>query len=104
MISEYPEEKTYKGFINNDIISYLEDDKTKVEVDLNKKIITRDNDEKLLVIDYRRQVIHITLKEYNYSLDMNVSNVEDKYKDNCFSLKYELEKKIIEYILEYEEI
>ena len=103
-ISDSLEEKCYEGIINNAIISYVEDSKTKVEVDLNNRIIKREDFEKALVIDYHQNNIHLNLKEYNYELDMPIESIKEEYIDNNFSLKYKVEDKIVEYILEYEEI
>lgn len=104
MISEFPEEKKCEGFLNDGIISYIEESKTKVEVDLNNRKVSRDSFDKLLVVDYRREVIHLNLKEYNYNMDMPITCIKDIHNDNYFSIKYKLEDNEIEYILEYEEI
>lgn len=103
MISDSCNENNYEGIFNSDIISYKED-KTKVEVDLNNSIITRNDEEKLLVVDYRREVIHLNLKGYDYKFDMPIECINEEKREKFFSIKYKLEDKIIEYILEYEEI
>jgi hypothetical protein len=104
MISGSFEEKEYTGSFDNGIISYIEASNMSVQVDLNNRIITREDAEKLLIIDYRHELIHLNLKAFDYRFDMPIKAIIDTLKDNIFHLKYEVEDKIIEYILEYKEI
>ena len=103
IIPDFPKEREYNGLINNEILSYKEKD-TKVDIDLKKCIVTREDNEKIIIINYDNEVINLSLKGYNYEIDIPIEKIKKDIHDKYLNIKYRVEDKIVEYILEYEVI
>lgn len=64
-INEYKIEKI--GIINNDILSCFDNDLLKTKISFNFKdiVLTRENKDILIIIDFKKSIIKYTLKEQN---------------------------------------
>lgn len=80
------------NYIKNNIIVYKDDSCiNKIELLDDKYILTRENEEFLLIIDNLKEFAYYKLKELNYELDIKINYI-DKYKKNAnLIISYQLE-------------
>lgn len=74
-----------KGILNNDIITCFDNDelKTKTTFDFKNQVLTRENSEQEIIIDFKSKIITNTLKEKNktFLLEFNVLKLIIKNKE-----------------------
>lgn len=74
-----------KGILNNDIITCFDNDelKTKTTFDFKNQVLTRENNEQKIVIDFSSKTITNTMKEKNktFLIEFNVLKLIIKNKE-----------------------
>ena len=88
---------------NDNIITYIEEDNIKNQIDISKKIYKRDTLEFTFIIDFKNKHFKYILKGYDYNIEDTLVNGEFNYNNNEIILIYNIEdedKKIIVQLLQ----
>ena len=80
----------YKATIDNNIIKY-EDNDSKVTMDINKDRLIRTSKEKYMVLDFKQELVHITMKDINYDISLKIEVKSIEKEDNYYKVLYVLE-------------
>ncbi len=80
----------YKATIDNNIIKY-EDNDSKVTMDINKDRLIRTSKEKYMVLDFKQELVHITIKDINYDISLKIEVKSIEKEDNYYKVLYVLE-------------
>lgn len=80
----------YKATMDNNIIKY-EDNDSKVIMDINKDRLIRTSKEKYMVLDFKQELVHITMKDINYDISLRIEVKSIKKEDNYYKVLYVLE-------------
>ncbi len=91
---------TTKANIKDEIISYKEEDKTKVVYDYVNRKLERENETMSMTYDFKEGLATIIVKNINSTVKLKLESIE--YSNNNHNLieKYKLEDEIIEYRIE----
>jgi len=96
-----------KGSINNNILSFYDKDKLKTNIifDYKKDILTRDNDEMKLVLDFSKEEknLEITLKKEKRTFFENLTKISLQHDGKKVIIIYRVEDIIYHLDLSYEE-
>ena len=80
----------YKATIDNNIIKYKDND-SKVTMDINKDRLIRTSKEKYMVLDFKQELVHITIKDINYDISLKIEVKSIEKEDNYYKVLYVLE-------------
>ena len=80
----------YKATIDNNIIKYKDND-SKVTMDINKDRLIRTSKEKYMVLDFKQELVHITMKDINYDISLKIEVKSIEKEDNYYKVLYVLE-------------
>lgn len=80
----------YKATIDNNIIKY-EDNDSKVTMDINKDRLIRTSKEKYMVLDFKQELVYITMKDINYDISLKIEVKSIEKEDNYYKVLYVLE-------------
>lgn len=80
-LSSYDEDKNQLTF---------QEDETDVLIDLNNLILTRDNKEMRLILDFKKSIGNMYMKELEKSVELPLKIDNVKLENNIFSVKYTL--------------
>lgn len=80
----------YKATIDNNIIKY-EDNDSKVTMDINKDRLIRTSKEKYMVLDFKQELVYITMKDINYDITLKIEVKSKEKEDNYYKVLYVLE-------------
>lgn len=102
------DERDIEGTITNNVITYFEQNKTKVSLTIKKDIVKliRENNEYIISIGFSKGKLtksSIFLKEKG-TVYQEVKTKEVLIKPNKIEIKYEIENQNIEYYLNYKEV
>ena len=75
------------GSFKNQVLSFKLEDMDNI-IDLNKGLFIRENDEYQFYLDFLNKSCILTLKNENYSLDINVDKCSIEYVDNKVTINY----------------
>lgn len=89
-VTEFNGECTY--YDDKNIILYNEEDKTRVILDLNNNLFSRENDEMILVLDFNGKDSHVEMKNLQKTLPLDLDVDELRKEYNTFRVKYKLSK------------
>ena len=91
---------TTKANLKEEIISYKEEDKTKVVYDYVNRRLERENATMSMTYDFKNGLATIIVKNINSIVKLKLESLE--YSNNNYNLieKYKLEDEIIEYRIE----
>lgn len=99
---ELNQKKEYDGTFENNRILYNDD--TSVMIDLDNKILRRENDSYIIDLDFDKNIYELHLKEYDMKTELDVNLDMFLILENKVEIKYhfksDLENKI-EYKIEY---
>lgn len=88
--------------INRQTLEFKESDGTKVLVDLEHLLMTRENDDTVLVLDFNNGNSYIKLKNMNQRMDMPTKITKKELRQNKFMVNYTLnEHNNFEFIIEW---
>lgn len=89
-----------KASLKDEIITYKEEDKTKVVYDYVNRKLERENETMSMIYDFKEGLATITVKNINSVVKLKLESLE--YSNNNYNLveKYKLEDEIIEYRIE----
>ena len=80
----------YKATIDNNIIKDKDND-SKVTMDINKDRLIRTSKEKFMVLDFKQELVHITMKDINYDISLKIEVKSIEKEDNYYKVLYVLE-------------
>lgn len=80
----------YKATMDNNIIKY-EDNDSKVIMDINKDRLIRTSKEKYMVLDFKQELVNITMKDINYDISLKIEVKSIEKEDNYYKVLYVLE-------------
>ena len=91
---------TTKANLKDEIISYKEEDKTKVVYDYVNRRLERENETMSMTYDFKEGLATIIVKNIKSTVKLKLESLE--YSNNNHNLieKYKLEDEIIEYRIE----
>lgn len=98
-------ENVIGSFING-IISYQENSKTDVYLDINKNELIRENEQMLMKYIFdenRRSKGLINIKDINKELEVDIETLKLNKKDNYYYIEYKIEEDKFIYELTYTE-
>lgn len=103
--TEKIQENVIGSFIDG-IISYQEDSKTDVYLDINKNELIRENEQMLMkyIFDENRRTKGlINIKDINKELEVEIETLKLNKKDNYYYVEYKIEDNTFIYELSYTE-
>ena len=80
------------AILQNDILKYLENDNTKVVLNLEDKTLIRENDKIKMYYSFSNNKGLIEIKEFNKIVDLDIKVKEVKRNGNNIRVNYEIEK------------
>ncbi|MBO5414292.1 MAG: hypothetical protein J6A17_01560 [Bacilli bacterium] len=88
----------------NNKISYIENDSnnTSVLLDLNNKLLIRDNKELYLEYDFLNNKGVVYLKELRNNMNINLNTIKYEITDNKIEIMYKIDENSYEYFIEME--
>ena len=88
----------------NNKISYIENDSnnTNVLLDLNNKLLIRDNKELYLEYDFLNNKGVVYLKELRNNMNINLNTIKYEITDNKIEIMYKIDENSYEYFIEME--
>lgn len=84
------ENATFNAICNKNVIKYLDSVNNKVVVDCNKNILTKENGEYFIKIDFNKNIITIFMKEYQQEFIKEIKTLVINNDNNLYSVKYKL--------------
>lgn len=99
--SEETKELKTKAILQDEIIKYKEDD-TLVSIDLERHILTRDNNNYKLLYNFDENKGSINLKENNQIVEIPIITKNIERKNNDIKIEYAVENDIFKYQVEEE--
>ncbi len=97
--SEETKELKTKAILQDEIIKYKEDD-TLVSIDLERHILTRDNNNYKLLYNFDENKGSINLKENNQIVEIPIVTKNIERKNNDIKIEYAVENDIFKYQVE----
>lgn len=87
---------------DKNILAFKEQNGTQVFVDFNRFLLTRENNEMLLVMDFNGGQSYINMKKMNQQMPLSLSVMDKKIELNRFMVNYTLsEQNKFEFVLEW---
>lgn len=88
----------------NNKISYIENDSnnTNVLLDLNNRLLIRDNKELYLEYDFLNNKGVVYLKELRNNMNINLNTIKYEITDNKIEIMYKIDENSYEYFIEME--
>jgi len=102
-INEYKIEKD--GMINNDLLTCFDNDelKTKISFDFKNQVLTRENKEIVIRLDFKSHQLEYTLKSVNKTILNNFIILKLIIKNKEAIINYQIEEENFKLKLFYEE-
>ena len=104
--NDQPIKENVIGSFINGIISYQEENKTDVYLDINKNELIRENEQilmKYIFDENRRSKGTINIKDINRNLEIDIETLLLNKKDNYYYVEYKIEENKFIYELLYTE-
>jgi len=100
LLTEFDGECFY--YEDKNVLSFNEPNGMRVFLDLNRLLLTRENDEMLLVLDFNAGNSYVQMKKMNQKIDMPTKINQAKIENNKFMTNYSLsENNNFEFIIEW---
>lgn len=94
--------KDYQAiFLDNKIIKYMENKNTKVEVNLEKLLLKRENDDLKMEYFFKEKTGTIYLKEYKKYLNINIEVKKIICEQDEFLIEYVIENNHFSYSIDW---
>lgn len=91
------------AIIDNNMIKYVDNTKTKVSLNYKDDILIRENSDYIFNIDFNKNIIDITLKKFNKMFSKDIKTLLIKKDNKSYIVRYKLvdEEVINEYEILY---
>ena len=84
------ENKIFDAIINQRVIKYLDSANNKFVVNCEKNILTKENNEYFIEIDFNKEMITILLKDLGKKFIKEIKTLDINNDNNCYFVKYKL--------------
>ncbi len=95
-------ENNYKAIVSNDysVFKYIEEDTTKTVFDMNKNVLSRENDELYMEYFFDKNKGKVYIKEIDKEFLIDLKKVKVDRKDNNIKISYNIDEDKFIYELE----
>ena len=84
------------------VLVFVEDNGTQVFIDYKHSLLTRENDEMLLVLDFNEKSSYVEMKKMNKRMDLDLKVDKKELNDNKFMVNYTLSgQNKFEFVIEW---